>query len=84
MTNRNKQISRRTVLHGMGVAMSLPWLEAMGPLTAWADEPTPADKTIPNRMAFIYVPNGKNMVDWTPKKEGAGFDLPSILEPLAQ
>ena len=36
-----------------------------------------------NRMAFVYVPNGKNMVDWTPKNEGAGFDLPPILEPLA-
>jgi hypothetical protein len=33
-------------------------------------------------MAFLYVPNGKNMADWTPKKEGADFDLPAILEPL--
>jgi hypothetical protein len=33
-------------------------------------------------MAFVYVPNGKNMVDWTPKTEGAGFELPHILEPL--
>ena len=33
-------------------------------------------------MAFLYVPNGKNMADWTPKAEGAGFDLPAILEPL--
>lgn len=81
--NQNKQLSRRTILRGMGVAMSLPWLEAMGPLTAWADAPTSADKTAPNRMAFIYVPNGKNMVDWTPKKDGAEFDLPSILQPLA-
>src|SRR5665213_1983608 len=33
-------------------------------------------------MAFPYVPNGKNMVDWTPTTEGAGFELPAILEPL--
>jgi hypothetical protein len=33
-------------------------------------------------MAFLYVPNGKNMADWTPRKEGAGFDLPLILGPL--
>ena len=80
---KNKALSRRTILRGMGVAMSLPWLEAMGPLKAWAETTDAADRTAPNRMAFIYVPNGKNMVDWTPKQEGAKFDLPSILEPLA-
>lgn len=78
----SKPLTRRTMLRGMGVAMSLPWLEAMGPLAAWSDEPTP-EKAAPNRMAFIYVPNGKNMVDWTPQQEGTGFDLPAILEPLA-
>lgn len=76
------KLSRRTVLRGMGVAMSLPWLEAMGPVAAWADGPT-AESAAPNRLAFIYVPNGKNMADWTPKREGADFDLPAILEPLA-
>src|SRR4026209_1836434 len=33
-------------------------------------------------MAFLYVPNGKNMTDWTPKNEGPLGDLPAILEPL--
>ena len=23
--------------------------------------------TVPNRMAFLYVPNGKIMEDWTPE-----------------
>src|SRR5262249_61217751 len=36
----------------------------------------------PRRMAFLYVPNGKNMAHWTPKAVGDKFDLPSILEPL--
>jgi len=35
-------------------------------------------------MAFVYVPNGKNMADWTPAKEGSDFELPAILEPLAK
>lgn len=74
-------LSRRTLLRGLGVSFALPWLEAMGPMTAWADD-TPKAKAAPNRMAFLYVPNGKNMADWTPKTEGAGFDLPAILEPL--
>ena len=34
-------ISRRTVLRGLGVAISLPWLESMGPLTAWAETSSP-------------------------------------------
>lgn len=78
----SKTLARRTVLRGLSVAVSLPWLEAMGPLTAWSAD-TPAQAAAPNRMAFLYVPNGKNMADWTPTKEGADFDLPPILEPLA-
>jgi len=78
----SKLISRRTVLRGFGAAIALPWLEAMGPLTSWAAD-TAASKAAPNRLAFLYVPNGKNMADWTPKAEGTGFDLPAILEPLA-
>lgn len=78
----SKTLSRRMMLRGLGVAMSLPWLEAMGPLTGWAEASSPGT-TAPNRMAFLYVPNGQNMVDWTPQAEGANFDLPAILQPLA-
>lgn len=74
-------LSRRTLLRGLGVSLALPWLEAMGPLNAWADD-SKKPKGGPNRLAFIYVPNGKNMADWTPAKEGADFELPAILEPL--
>jgi hypothetical protein len=75
-------ISRRTVLRGLGVAISLPWLEAMGPLAAWGESSSPATPS-PNRMAFLYVPNGINMADWTPQGDGATFDLPPTLQPLA-
>ena len=34
-------------------------------------------------MAFIYIPNGAHMEDWTPAKEGIDFELPAILQPLA-
>ena len=78
-----KKLSRRTVLRSMGVAVSLPWLEAMGPVTAWSAEPSSPGRVVPNRMAFVYVPNGKNMDDWTPKTEGSDFELPAILQPLA-
>lgn len=75
----DRLISRRTVLRGLGTALALPWLEAMGPLAAWAGtRPT----AFPNRMAFLYVPNGKNMAQWTPAQDGTDFELPPILKPL--
>ncbi len=74
-------ISRRTLLRGLGAALALPYLDIMGPLTAHATEDKP--RTIPNRLAVLYVPNGKNMPDWTPAAEGADFELPHILQPLA-
>ncbi|MBI2808550.1 MAG: DUF1552 domain-containing protein [Planctomycetes bacterium] len=76
-------ISRRTVLQGLGASIALPWLEAMGPLSAWASQAPAANRT-PMRMAFLYVPNGKNMVEWTPTATGADFTLPRILQPLAE
>ncbi len=72
-------LSRRTVLRGLGATLALPWLEAMGlPNLFGATD----GRKFPNRMAFLYVPNGKNMADWTPKNVGADFELPAILEPL--
>lgn len=79
----NRKLSRRTVLRGTGCTLALPWLEAMGPQDSWADAKD-ASGAAPNRMAFLYVPNGKNMVDWTPDKEGRDFDIKRILKPLEQ
>ncbi len=54
-------------------------------MTGWAAGNTPASKAAPNRMALLYVPNGKNMVDWTPSAEGElSAELPAILQPLAE
>jgi hypothetical protein len=74
-------LSRRTMLRGLGATLALPWLEAMGPLTSWAGN-TPTGQAAPNRLAFLYVPNGKNMVDWKPKAAGELGELPMILQPL--
>jgi hypothetical protein len=58
--------------------MALPLLEAMLPLTALAQ----SIKKRPNRMAFIFVPNGVMMDQWTPVGEGVLNDLPLILDPM--
>lgn len=66
----------------MGTVIALPMLEAMVPGLSLATNPAENAKASPNRMAFLYVPNGVNMADWTPKGLGADFELPSTLEPL--
>lgn len=75
------RISRRTILRGMGTCLALPWLEAMLPVRSVLGG-EPAVKP-PVRMAFLYVPNGMHMQDWTPDQEGEGFELKPIMQPLA-
>ena len=74
------QISRRTVLRGLGTAIALPVLQAMEPalaLAAAGGKPSP-----PKRMAFLFVPNGVHVPDWTPGQTGWDYELPYILTPL--
>jgi hypothetical protein len=58
-----KRLSRRTVLRGLGATIALPFLDAMYP--AFASQAVKKSLR-PNRMAFLYVPNGIVMEDWTP------------------
>src|SRR5689334_21706062 len=69
-----RPIDRRTFLRGAGVALALPYLDAMGLAQA--------KKAPPVRMAFLFVPNGVDMVNWTPASPGA-LELSPILQPLA-
>lgn len=64
----------------MGTALALPMLEGALPLSALAQSLKPAQR--PNRIAFLFVPNGVNMEHWTPATEGALDTLPTVLEPL--
>ncbi len=78
--NKQWQIPRRTFLKGLGTAMALPLLESMAPgVSPAAALGTPSS---PRRLAFIFVPNGVNMDDWTPSAVGSDFALPPILQPL--
>jgi hypothetical protein len=59
--------------------MALPLLEAMLPGVATA---AAMAKARPTRMAFLFVPNGMHMPDWTPTAVGNNFELPYIMQPL--
>src|SRR5579864_5220511 len=75
-----KALPRRTFLKGAGAALALPLLDSMVP--AFAGPADAAAKPV-IRMGIVYVPNGIIMGKWTPRTEGAGFDMTPILEPLA-
>ena len=74
-----KHIARRSFLRGVGTAIALPFLDAMTP--AFGASRIGAVNA-PRRMAFVYVPNGIIMKDWTPAAEGSTFDFTRILKPL--
>lgn len=76
--HQNSRISRRSLLRGAGSAIALPFLDAMIPPFAHA---ATVQAATPTRMAFLYVPNGIVMEEWTPKTgEGAGeWSLPAEL-----
>ena len=66
--------------------MALPWFESLatrGTSHGSAARASNRRETPPQRMAFIFVPNGIHLSDWTPKSLGHGYDLPKILQPLA-
>ena len=78
-----KQLSRRTVLRGLGASLALPFLDAMVPAFA---SPAVQKSLAVNRMAFLYVPNGIVMEGWTPAGAVGSTtlgDLPRITTALA-
>ena len=75
-----KAIPRRMVLRGLGASVALPFLDSMVPALS-ALSTTAANPTV--RFGAVYVPNGMVMQNWTPAVEGAAFELPPILQPLA-
>lgn len=76
----SKPISRRTVLRGMGAAMSLPWLESIS-----AGAPVASGRNLsqpPLRMAFLFQPNGVRPDYWTPPGDGEDYEFTPHLKPF--
>jgi len=71
-------LPRRTFLRGVGTAIALPWLDAMLPALSAAAAPA-----APQRMGFVYVPNGMYLPNFHPAGSGGtAFELTPILQPL--
>jgi len=83
-----KHVDRRAVLKGAGVALVLPFLDAMVP-AATALAQTAAKPRM--RAGFFYIPHGAVQFDtkfgpegdrWTPSGAGASYKLNAITAPL--
>lgn len=72
-----KKLNRRAVLRGAGgIALGLPFLEAMGSSKFSGKAPV--------RTTFFFMSNGVGPNSlWNPKKEGKDYDVHSSLLPLA-
>jgi hypothetical protein len=74
-------LSRRTMLRGLGVTMALPWLESR---RVWGDE-APANQAgsqAPTRMAILFAGCGFHKHEWWAKGEGKSMELGKVLQPL--
>lgn len=73
-------LSRRAVLRGAGVAITLPFLESLLPRDSRAQQAQVLPRFLP-----IFLPEGIPELWWQPSRVGRGADwaLSSILAPLA-
>lgn len=74
----NQPASRRNFLRGMGVALTLPWLESM---PAFAGT-TKGSAKPPVRFGCIYFSNGVAPKEWWAKGEGSTMELGPVLKSM--
>lgn len=68
------KLNRRSILRGAGgIALGLPWLEAMA-------QSSISQKNV--RLAFMIFPNGVIPEHWKPEGKGSNFKLSKTLAPL--
>lgn len=76
-------LTRRSLLRGVTAGIALPWLEALCPQPLAADES--ANTTTPERILFLYAPNGFWQPSLLPPDLKPGWQplrLTPTLEPL--
>ena len=79
------RLNRRHLIRGLGVALSLPLLDAMMPMVYAAPSkfrPLPKSRGAHPRLMCCYIPNGVNILEWVPKNDGKDYALSSTLEVL--
>ena len=89
MSKKSWHLERRTFLQGLGVTLTLPYLEAM------ADSVRSQEHEAAKRMCFMYFPNGCGIPDqkrlpdehkkwsWFPQGEGRDYRFTNTLSALS-
>jgi hypothetical protein len=79
---RGNQWTRRAFLRGIGVTMSLPWLES---IPVWGATPAAAGAAMPapKRFAALFMACGVNFPNWWAKGSDADMELGPCLEAMA-
>jgi hypothetical protein len=74
-------ISRRRLLRGAGVSMSLPWFESL-PVWGQALSASNAEAEAPLRFAVLFSGNGFHKDHWWAEGRAGDMQLGRVLEPL--
>jgi hypothetical protein len=74
-----KFMARRTFLRGAGATIALPLLDAMLPAGTALASTAAKPRT---RYAFLHLPHGAIMGQFTPKTAGKDFEISPILKPF--
>ena len=77
--NADRNLSRRVLLKGLGLSVSLPWLEAAH---LWGGEFTSSRTPAPKRFACMFIGDGISPPIWWSKGDGAAMELGASLAPL--
>ena len=77
--SRCERINRRGVLRGLGLSLTLPWLESL----AHAEPSNRAGKAQPpTRLVTTFFPLGVNTRQWGASGNGNTFQFKATLKPL--
>ena len=77
LISQNWLLDRRHFLRGAGAAIALPLLDCMTPLHA-----APNALPRPKRSAFVYIPNGVNVLTWQITSAGHDYKLSGPMQAL--
>ena len=83
----SRGLSRRAMLRGLGVSLSLPLLERMSGSAQAAPsqfQPLSNSSGPQPRMICCYIPNGVNIHEWQPTETGTAYSLSPTLNGLAE
>ncbi|MFT5905710.1 MAG: hypothetical protein ACI9E1_001310 [Cryomorphaceae bacterium] len=70
-------MKRRNFLKGVAATISLPQMSSLAAVAKSGTIPAP------NRLAFLYVPNGVNLAEWRPTGLGTDYALSKSLKSLS-